>query len=166
MSVTARKNKKRINAVDVVIILLVLALIATAVYRICDEVTKNISSKQSKCILTFECTVTNEGILDYLKDGEAVYLSKDGTLIGVFYDETADDGKGAVYKVVDGNSENSSSGAFVLRGSIKMSADAHKAQGGEYYVINGTNITEGGTLAIYTEKAVLNVVVKSFSELK
>ena len=165
MSAT-KKNKNRINVIDVVIILLVLALVGTAAYRIYDEVTKNVSSRQSDCILTFECEVAYDSILNYLKSGDEVYLTKDGTLLGRLYDGTNDDGKGAVYKVTDEKTEENASNTVTLRGSIKLSIDARKAQGGEYYVINGTNITEGGELSVYTEKAEMKIVVKSLSESK
>ncbi len=161
MSEMTRKNKAKINVIDVVIILLVLALIGTAGYRIYGELTKNTSSKQSDCILTFEYTGTTESILSYLNDGDAIYLLKDGTLLGYLYDETADDGNGAVYKVIEEENEGTVGNVIRLRGSIKLSVDARKAQGGDYYVINGTNITEGGTLAIYTEKTQMNITVKS-----
>ncbi len=165
MSEISRKSKIKLNIIDVVIILLVLALIATAAFRIYEEVTENTSAKQSDCILTFEFVDGTDGsILDYLNDGDAVYIRKDGTLLGYFYDETADDGIEAVYQAIDAS--NSTNGTVILRGTIKLSIDAHKAQNGEYYVINGTNITEGGTLEIYTEKTVMNIVVKSLSESK
>ncbi len=166
MSEITRKNKTRFNVIDVVIVLLVLALIGTAAYRIYGEVTKNTSSKQSNCILTFEYTGTSESILGYLKAGDAVYLSKDGTLLGYLYDATPDDDNGAVYRVTDTEAEGIEKTTVKLRGSIKLSVDAHKAQGGGYYVINGTNITEGGKIEIYTENTEMNIQIKSLLDVK
>lgn len=159
----ARKSKKKINVIDVVIILLVLALIGTAAYRIYSEITKNISAKKSNIILTFECEVTYDNILKYVKSGDAVYLSSDGTLLGYLF--KADGATDALYSInddtVSGSSDGSSNKSTQLRGTLKLSADAREAQNGGYYVINGNNITKGSTLDVYTETAVMEIVVKS-----
>lgn len=155
------KNKKKINVIDVVIILLVLALIGTAAYRIYSEITKNISAKKSNIILTFECEVTYDSILQHVKNGDAVYLSSDGTLLGYLF--KADGATDALYCLTDDtdSSEGSANKSIKLRGTLKLSADAREAQNSGYYVINGNNITKGSTLDVYTEKAVMKIVVKS-----
>ncbi len=168
MSNSEKKNKRKINVIDVVIILLVLALVGTAGYRIYTEVTKNASSRQSNQILTFECEVTYANVIKYMKVGDAVYLSSDGTLLGYIYE--ADDSKGAVY-VLENEGEDSASNVGVnktvrLRGTLKLSADAIKAKNGGYYVINGKNITKGGTFSVYTEKAVMKITVKDITDSK
>ena len=163
MSDMAKKNKKKINVIDVVIILLVLALIGTAVYRIYSEISKNTSAKKSNIILTFECEVTYDSILKYAKDGDAVYLESDGTLLG--YLHKADGATDALYAVADdtgsGSSEGGANKSVKLLGTLKLSSDAREAQNGGYYVINGNNITNGSTLNVYTETTVMKIVVKS-----
>ena len=161
MSNMAKKNKKKINVIDVVIILLVLALIGTAAYRIYSEITKNISAKKSNIILTFECEVTYDSILKYVKNGDAVYLLSDGTLLGYFF--KADGATHAQNAITDDtdSTEGSAIKSVKLRGTLKLSANAREAQNGGYYVINGNNITKGSTLDVYTETAVMKIVVKS-----
>ena len=161
MSNVAKKNKNKINVIDVVIILLVLSLVGTAAYRIYSEITKNISSKKSNIILEFECEAAYDSILGYVKNGEAVYLSSDGTLLGYLYKS---DGATNALEVITDDTDNSEGNANIgvkLRGTLKLSADARESQNGGYYVINGNNITKGSTLDVYTETTVMRIVVKS-----
>ena len=67
-----KKERKRLNVIDVVIILLLVALVGTAGFRIYTEVTSGESSKQSNIVVTFEAEVEDEGIINYLKSGNAV----------------------------------------------------------------------------------------------
>lgn len=161
-----KNNKKKINVIDVVIILLVLALIGTAAYRIYSEITKNISGKKSNIILTFECEVTYDSILKYVKNGDAVYLSSDGTLLG--YLHKTDEAANVLYAITDDtdSTEGSAIKSIILRGTLKLSADAREAQNGGYYVINGNNITKGSTLDVYTETTVMKIVVKSIENMQ
>lgn len=151
-----RKERKRLNVIDVVIILLLVALVGTAGYRIYTEVTSGGAAAQSNIVLTFEAQVEDEGIVSYLKKGNAVYFTTDKTQLGNLYDMNSEDGHGPVY--VTGKTEN---GKFIVSGSLKLVADARKASGREYYVINGRNISVGSKLDVYTEKAVLKITVKS-----
>ncbi len=168
-------NKKRVNVIDVVIIILVMALVATGVYRIYTEVTKNVSSKRSSCTMTFECDVAYDNILNYLNEGDAVYFSSDGTLLGYLYDPSKDDGEGAVYRIADpvlANSSGETSNTVQsdrnvkIRGTLMLNDDLIKSQNGSYYVLNGNNITIGSTIEVYTEKAVMKLTVKSLAEPK
>jgi len=150
-----KKERKRLNVIDVVIILLLVALVGTAGYRIYTEVVSGESSRYSNIVLTFEAEVEDEGIIAYLEAGKAVYLSPDKTQLGSLYDGNAEDGVGAVYKVSETN------GKITVSGAMRLVADARKAESSEYYVINGRNITVGSKLDVYTETAVLKITVKS-----
>ncbi len=166
MSKSVKKNKKKINVIDVMIILLVLALIATAGYRIYSEITENSGAKKSNNILTFECEAAYRSEVKYLKPGDAVYLSSDGTLLGYLYDPENDGKTGAVYEADEGTEietqlKSELDKNITLIGTLKLSTDALKANNGSYYVLNGRNITVGGSFDVYTDKAVLKITVKN-----
>lgn len=153
-----KKERKRLNVIDIVIILLLVALVGTAGYRIYNEVTKGEAAGQGNILLMFEAEVDDGGIVDYLKDGNAVYFTTDKTQLGTLYDRSSDDGHGPVYAIsVD------ESGKTTLIGSLRLVADARKATGGDYYVINGRNINVGAKLDVYTDTAVLKITVKSIT---
>ena len=151
-----KKERKRLNVIDVVIIFLLVALLGTAGYKIYTEVTNGESSRQSNITVAFEAEVEDEGILNYLGDGSAVYFTSDKAKMGNLYDGNAEDGVGAVYKL--GVADN---GRIILRGALRLSGNAYKAQNGEYYVVNDRNINVGTTLDVYTDTAVLKIIVKS-----
>ena len=151
-----KKERKRLNVIDVVIILLLVALVGTAGYRIYTEVAKDESDSQSNIVVSFEAEVEDEGILNYLETGSAVYLATDKSQLGNLYDPVVGDALGAVYK-----DKTEESGIITVLGTLRLHEDAHKAQDGEYYVINDRNITVGSTLEVYTDTAVLRITVKS-----
>ena len=151
-----KKERKRLNVIDVVIILLLVALVGTAGYRIYSAVARDESDSQSNIVVTFEAAVEDEGILEYLENDSAIYITTDKTQLGNLYDPVAGDALGAVYK-----ERVEDSGIITVRGTLRLHEDAHKAQGGEYYVINDRNITVGSMLDVYTDTAVLRITVKS-----
>lgn len=153
-----KKERKRLNVIDVVIILLLVALVGTVGYRIYTEFTNGASAKQSNIVLTFEAEVEDAGIVDYLKNGNAVYFTTDKAQLGTLYDQSADDGHGPVYVI--SVAEN---GKTTVSGSLRLVVDARRATGGEYYVINGRNINVGAKLDVYTNSAVLKITVKSIT---
>ena len=164
MSTEKKRTGRRINVIDVIVILLVLALIATAVYRIYTEISKSPSNKQSDYIVTFECDSEYRNMLSYLKNGQAVYLGADGTLLGYLYDVEGD-GVGAVYEIVaDGEkTQNDPYVKTTLGGYFKLASNAVKAKSGGYYTVDHVNIAVGSKLEVYTTKAVFTVTVKSIT---
>lgn len=161
-----KKDRRKINVIDVAIILLLLALLGTAAYRIYTEVTNGAPSNQSNIIVVFESQVDDDGILDYLKKGDSVFLTADKTKLGVLYDEKAGDGLGAVYKKANGDAEaDTDTTKITLVGTLRLSADARKSQNGNYYVLNGRNITVGSKIDVYTETAVFKITVKSIETI-
>ena len=151
-----KKERRGLNVIDVVIILLLIALVGTAGYRIYTEVTGGGIVAQSNIVLTFEAQVDDEGIVNYLKEGNTVYFTTDKSQLGRLYDKDAEDGKGPVFVIESDDDEK-----ITLSGSLTLVADARKASGREYYVINGRNISVGSKLDVYTENAVLKITVKS-----
>jgi hypothetical protein len=176
------KIKKRINVIDVIIILLVLALIGTVIFRIYQSIGDGSSKKGSNYIVSFECSAEYDTLTDYLKNGEKVYLSTNKSLIGYIYDDP-DDEHGAVYEIPydveeeteegetgvpsKAESENHNNEAYRvvrLAGKLKLSSEAVKAKSGDYYTVKGRNITVGSVLEVYTDEAVFTIVVKSITK--
>ena len=169
------KTKRRLNVIDIVIIILVLALVASGVYRVYHAISNGSSKKGSDYIVTFECDSEYNTMVDYLKNGKAVYLSSNKSLLGYIYDDPSDE-YGAVYEVAETTEEsetaqtvyeNNMSGKYEkvrLRGHLKLTSEAIKAKNGSYYTINGRNITEGSTLEVYTEDAVFTLTVKGIAK--
>lgn len=169
MSSENKKTRRKINVIDVVIILLVLALIGTVVFRIYTKISDNPSNKHSKFIVTFECDEEYNSLVKHLKSGDAVYFSSKGTLIGYLYDAPGD-GKSAVYEIkasgVETDTDNNAD-AYVktrLGGKMRLASNAVKVKNGEYYTIEDVTISKGSTIKVYTEKAVFTLTVKDISE--
>lgn len=167
MSNTNKKSRRRINVIDVIIIILVLALIATGVYKIYSEMTGGQSGRQSNYIVTFECDAEYRSLISYLGSGEAIYFYSDGTILGYLYDEPSDD-KAVVYEIVseaDGETaEKGNDDPYIkvrLGGKLKLASNAVKATSGSYYSIEGKNISVGSTLNVYTMDALFTLTVKS-----
>ncbi len=162
MDSSIKKSKIKINVIDVVIILMILALIAVGVNRVYSAMKSYTSSQESDTVLTFECSVEYDDILKYLKDGDNVYLSSDKTLLGYLHDRSSGDELDAVYEVED--NDISKADTVTLRGTIMLSSKAVKMQNGDYYVLNGMNITVGSRIDVYTETAQMTITVKDISE--
>ena len=168
MSSENKKTRRKINVIDVVIILLVLALIGTVVFKIYTKISDNPSNKHSKYIVTFECDEEYNSLVKHLKSGDAVYFSSKGTLIGYLYDAPVD-GKSAVYEIKANGDETDTANddAYVktrLGGKMRLASNAVKVKNGEYYTIEDVTISKGSTINVYTEKVVFTLTVKDISE--
>lgn len=166
------KSKKRLNVIDVLIILLVVALIATVAYRIYAGVSEKRSSLQSRYFITFECDSEYNSMLKYLTGGKAVYFCSNGELLGYLYDADKEDGIDAVYEIKSGDSSNaelSDETMYTYRkvrlaGWIKLDSEAVKVRNGGYISINGSNITEGSVISVFTDETEFTLKVIGISE--
>ena len=96
-----RKEKKRLNVFDAVIILLLLCLLISFGYRIWAGMESNSSGmREAYYVLEFECDAEYDSLLRYLEHGDAVYFAADGKLLGYLY-AGEDDENGAIYEIVD-----------------------------------------------------------------
>ena len=164
-----RKVKRKLNVIDVIIILLVLALIGTTAYKVYFEITNGHSGKQGNYIVTFECDSEYRNLVKYLKSGDAVYFSTNGNLMGYLYDVAGDD-VGAVYEInteeegteTETKHKNNDPYSKVrLGGKLKLDSSAVKAKNGEYYTVGERNISVGSSFEVYTAKAVFTLTIKS-----
>ena len=154
------KKKVRLNVIDVLIIILTIALIATVVYRIYTGISDKTSPSKSKYIVTFECEDEYSSLVNYLEAGKAVYFASNGTLLGnmcVYAGNTA-----PAFVVDDNSASNSFSYERAhIRGCLKMSGEAIKSASGSYYSIGDVNVTVGSRIEVYTNEAAFTIVVKS-----
>lgn len=98
---TNRKERKRANAFDIVIILLLLCLLVTFGYRIYVGIDNdNLGTKEVSYVLKFECEDEYDSLLKYLKEGDAVYFAADGKLLGYLYAGENDE-NGAIFEIID-----------------------------------------------------------------
>ncbi len=179
MSKDIKNTRRRLNIIDVVIILLVLALVATGVYKIYTELTSGtFVEKQGNYILTFECDSEYNSLLKYLKDGDKVYFNSDGTAMGCIYDFDKTDKLGAVYSITDEGSSSTTASSdsadeekdeykkIKIGGYIKLVANAEKAKQGNHYIIEGKNLTVGGKFTVYTEDTVFALKIVSIDAVE
>ncbi len=173
----ARKNKerKKINPFDVAVILLLICLVATFAYRVYAGISADDpENKEVKYIMEFTCEEEYDSILSYLAPGDAVYFG-DEKLLGFLY---AGEEENAVYAVVDpdhmqspapdGNGGETAGEVKLytpirLEGRISLNGETVRVKNGNYYSIGGTNLTVGGKLHVYTEKADFTLVVRSIT---
>lgn len=177
----AEKNKaerKRINAFDVVIILLLICLVATFGYRTYVGVTDGSNRNVSEYVIEFEAEGCNS-VASYIKQGDAVYLAVNGEVLGYIYIGEEDD-HGPVYIIADVETEapeeeSESTGDdadavedgfikyknVIFGGKIRLGNDTVKVKNGNYYTVGGINVTRGSVIEVYTEKAVFTITVKT-----
>ena len=160
MNEKTNKKKVRFNVIDVLIIFLVVALIATVVYRVYTGVNEGTASSQGKYVITFESDSEYDSIVDYLKKGTAVYFADSGKLLGQMYAPNSKTPAVSVISEQDGKSGLDYS-LVAIRGYILMSGETVKVSGAGYYSIGGTNVTVGSTINVYTNEAEFTLVVKS-----
>lgn len=176
------KTKKRFNVIDVVLILLVVALIATIVYRVYAGISNDKKTGSGQYILTFECESEYDVLTKYLSNGEYVYFAADGGLLGRLYDSDLTDSVEAVYEIKAGDAPggedapqddsesklDSSLGykKVKLGGQIKLNGETVKSKNGAYYVVGEINLTEGSVIEVYTNDTefTLRVVTISVAE--
>lgn len=163
----SRKAKKRVrlNVIDVLIIILAVALIATVVYRIYTGTNDKISPSQSKYVITFECEDEISSLVNYLKSGKAVYIANSETLLGHMYSPEGKLGSAYVVSVHGENGETENGDLSYQKahicGYMKMNSEAVKSSLGGHYSIGEINVTVGSRLEVYTEETTFTLVIKS-----
>ncbi len=172
MSGKLKRTGKRINVIDIVIILLILALVATGVYKLSSNLASNASDGgQGSFVLTFECEGEYSSLLNHLENGEAVYFASDGTLFGYLYDRDIDDARAAVYELTTSHPEffeaeeqdESFDGYKIIKigGQMRLAENTRMAKRGDHYIVEGKNLTRGGTFEVYTDDTVFTLKVIS-----
>ena len=158
------KKRVRLNVIDVLVIILVIALIATVVYRLYTGIDNKISPASSKYVITFEADDQYNSLTEYLSNGKAVYFASNGQLLGKMYTPS---GKSAPACIVeDDAASDQRQNDFTyekvcIEGYMKMSSEAIKSTSGEHYSIGEINVTVGSRIDVYTNETVFTLTVKS-----
>ena len=180
---------KKFNVFDIVVILLVISLIATFVYKIyvgADKISRGVASQY---IISFECDSSYNSALKYLKEGDAVYFAN-GTLLGYLSPDEENDNE-AIFEIIDdiptfadeGNGTSSPDGesdlpsvselsvysgykTIKMGGQIAMNVDTAKVKTGGYYSVDDMNITEGSIIKVYTDTVEFTITVKSIQRME
>lgn len=158
-----KRERKRINAIDVVIILLILCLIATFAYKVYDGVADPATKKDSKYVVSFVCE-EYASLAKYLEDGEAVYFEKNGELLGNLFAEGGETPAVSVSGDAAGND-----GVYetaTLSGKLKLNANAVAVSSGNYYTVGDINIAAGSEIRVFTEDTVFTLKVIGISKIQ
>ncbi len=123
------RSKNKLNAFDIAVILLLVALVATVLYQMFVTVSEADSQSKAKYIMEFECEEEYDSLLRYVKEGDAVYFANGG-LLGFMY-SNEDYENGAIYTIVD---------------DIPSFADASKAESSEAESSEAENSEDQQTL--------------------
>lgn len=173
-----KKRDKKITALDVVIVLLIIGLLASFAYRVYDGIADPSFKKSSKYALSFVCDEEYNTIAKYLEDGEAVYIASTGELLGNLYARKAGEpvitvsgGSADTEPDIETGVETGDESAteivetlyekVTLSGNLKLNADADMVSAGNYYTVGGINIVSGSVIEVYTEDAVFTLTVAS-----
>lgn len=172
-----KKNRMKINAFDIFLVLLVLCLIGTLAFRIYNGVSEDKNSYNNHYVITFACDGEYDSLIKYVKDGDAVYL-RSGELLGyITFSETnkgnipletmplenPDDEQQTLAEGVDEGTKKLEFVKFI--GAIKMNGNAKKAAKGNYYIIGEDNIIEGAVYTVHTTEAEFTVTIVGVKEI-
>ena len=187
------KKKIRINIFDVVVILLVVALMVTLVFRIYSGANKFSRQAEATYVLEFECDSEYNSLLYYVSEGDTVYFVSNGDILGYLHaDENSE--RGVMYEIVDDIPTfaeetvstdvepeedmeitdedieesaiiNSSYRKIKIGGKLTLNSEAVKVKTGGYYTVGDINVTEGSIINVYTDNAEFTLKVISISVL-
>lgn len=170
------KNRKtarrRINPLDVVIILLVLCLIATFAYRLYSGVASPILKDESKLVLSFECDDEYNSMVKYLAEGDAVYLASTGELLGYLYVENEGDAlinvmaEPATEESAESEEQKNEYVRIDFSGKLRLSEDTNEVSSGNYYSIGEINFSKGSQIEVFTERASFTITVTAVQSLE
>lgn len=173
-AVKEKKSHRRINAFDVMIILLALCLVATLGYRIYKGVSTPDLSENSKYIVEFECDEIYNSLVNYIKNDDAVYFLKNGDVFGHIYMGKGDeaplmiDGADAPEETESGEEgeleEEVSYEKVKARGKILLNADA--IANGNYFTVGEMGFTVGSEIEVNTSVAVFTITVTGIHSIE
>ena len=176
------KAKMKVNAFDVFVLLLVLCLIATLVYKIYTGIAEETNTDNSKVIIEYVCEGEYNSILNYLNDDDAVYLES-GEILGYISVNPSSDELFEIITEVQTDTQSSEESDTVLSakesgtaefdyskvkfsGCISLNGNALKSNKGSFYIIGEDNITVGGTLRVHTKRAEFTITVTSIGDVR
>lgn len=150
-----KTKKRRINALDVLLILLIAAMIAAFVFR--GQILSVFKEEETK-IVTYSFVVTDveKEHASYLKKDQALYNpsgAEAGTILTVTVEDAMDE-----QTLSDGHTVQVKNGALDLAGTV--TAVGYTV--GEFvYLADGTLLIPGGTIEVSTGEALYTLTVTS-----
>ncbi len=161
-----KRERKKVNPFDVVVILLILCLVGTLGYRVYQGVADPSFQKDSKYVVTFECDEEYRSVVKYLENNEAVYFSANGELFGNLYAEQPDSDLISVITEDDAEDTSYLYEKVKFTGKLKLNADAVFVSGGNYYTVGDINFSNGSVIEVYTEDTVFTVKVTGIAVIQ
>lgn len=131
MSMDNGKIKRKINAFDIFVIFLVLCLLGTLIFRMYRGVARERKNENSEFIMRFECEEGFDSISGYVKEGDRVYLSSSGTLLGYMIKDSENTGDALYEDGSIGTEQTTSESASENTGETGMDSDRLDAAGSE-----------------------------------
>ena len=173
------KVKMKVNAFDIFVLLLVLCLIATLVYKIYTGIAEEANTDNSEVMLEFVCEGEYNSILNYLHDGDEVYLQS-GEVLGYIHKNsdnneifeiitevhTEQESDALAEPTAEGETAASDYSRVKFSGLISLNGNALKSNKGSFYIIGEENITVGGKLTVYTSRTEFTITVISFGDIE
>lgn len=155
-------NKKRMNIIDLIALIVLVVIIAFGVYKATDI--KNITSGSAKAKIVYTVEVPNEEekILNYIKPEDKVFEDESLKQLGTVLDVTQ-----RPYKVTTENTSDKKvlmqeiSGKIAL--DIKIEADADKVNGN--LSVDSINILVGKTIDLNIGNAYVSGVIIDVRDL-
>ena len=167
MSGNLKKKKYALNVFDIFIILLVVILIASVVYKISQTSAKEANQDNPVYTVSFECE-EYQSLAKYLADGEAVYVKSTGELLGYIYKSGDVLGNTAITYVDENIAETSENSPLYdtarFEGKIKLNGNTVKGRDGAYYSIEELNISVGSVIEVYTDDTQFTITVKQIMD--
>ncbi len=153
----SNNTKKRFsfNVLDIFIILLVVILLASVAYKMWQNMKKDKNQTKPVYTVVFECE-DYESLAKYLSNGEEVYISSSGELLGYVYKSitVSDENNSDLYEQVN------------LEGSLRLNGNVKKSREGNFYVLDDLNLTVGSKIDVYTDDTEFTITVKQFIDKK
>ena len=180
MSEKQKRSGGRITAFDILVILLVLCLAATVVYRVYTETTNDKAGITSKYMIEFECE-DYDSLAKYLEAGESVYLSSNGRLLGELYkgwNETQaisveyPDAETTEQTTSAADAEQSEEETAVsyriakMTGKLKLNTEVTASKEGNYYSLGDINFSKGSVINVYTDDAEFTITITNIAVTK
>lgn len=175
------KVKMKVNAFDIFVLLLVLCLIATLVYKIYTSIADESNTDNSKVMIEYVCEDEFNSILSYLHDGDAVYLES-GEILGYIHknsdtnelfeiiteEQTESETESDTFATAtaDNNGAAADYSKINFAGLISLNGNAIKSNKGSFYTIGEDNITVGGTIKVHTNRTEFVITVTSFGDIR
>ena len=177
-TVKEKKTKgRRINAFDVMIILLVVCLVAALGYRIYTGVSTPGVGQTSNYVVEFECKDVYNSLADYIDEDEQVFIAKNGLLLGSIYVDKKGGSPLELITEAEDVVETETAADITeeqdklyeqvnAKGKLKLNSDASISELGNHFTIEGFGFTVGSEIEVYTTDAVFTLKVTAIYAIK